>query len=35
VANLKVIQYPENDHWLAQEAPEKVAAEIAAFVAAH
>ena len=33
VANLKLVKYPQNDHWLAQEEPAKVAGEIAAFVA--
>jgi pimeloyl-ACP methyl ester carboxylesterase len=33
VANLKLVKYPHNTHWLAQEAPLQVAKEIAAFVA--
>ena len=35
IADLKLVKYAENDHWLAQEVPEQVAAEVAAFVAAH
>ena len=34
VAQLKLVKYPEQDHWLAQEEPGRVAGEIAAFVVA-